>query len=238
MYISRIAKDKREQSTVIHLQETAKLASTWAKSVGFSQTASVIALLHDMGKFSKEFVSYLRGEDKSKRGSIIHSTQGAKYIYETTAQSENEKSFFVAEMIGLCIAGHHGRLMDGISPDGETPYLERILAQDTGNLHFDEVKAEFVKNSCLPSDLKTLTEASNQELQQFIDVCHAHGFNTAFMIHMLTKFLFSCLVDADRYNAYCFETNTNAEHIMELPSWEVFSARLDAFLAAKNITIG
>ena len=150
MFISRITDDKREQATTEHLMEVAELASKWTDPVGFAYVARITALLHDMGKFSKAFLAYLREQDKSKRGSVIHSTQGAKYIYETTLKGNNN-SAFIEEIIGLCIAGHHGILMDGLSPDGETPFLKRILASDTSNLHYDEVKAEFIKNRCLPS---------------------------------------------------------------------------------------
>lgn len=231
VFISRIAKDKRKQPTTEHLTQVAELASKWAKAVGFEQTAHLTALLHDMGKFSEAFLTYLYEQDKSKRGSVIHSTQGARYIYEAATKGDN-LSAFIAEMIGLCIAGHHGVLMDGLSPDGGTPFLERILTPDTNKLHFDEVKEEFLKNGCLLTDLKASLDASKKELQRFIEECNIQNLNTAFMIHMLTKFLFSCIVDADRYNAYCFETKT--ESVFTKPPWERFLSRLENFLTDKN----
>ncbi|MGI5848993.1 MAG: CRISPR-associated helicase Cas3' [Christensenellales bacterium] len=232
MFISRIANDKRKQPTTEHLAEVAELSSKWAEFVGFARVARITALLHDMGKFSEAFVAYLYEQDKCKRGSVIHSTQGAKYIYEAAIQGDNI-STFIAEMVGLCVAGHHGVLMDGLSPCGETPFLERILTPDTSNLHFDEVKAEF-KNNCLLTDLEVLLEASKKELQRFIEVCHTKNLDAAFMIHMLTKFLFSCLVDADRCNAYCFETGTKIEPVLTNPLWDHFSSHLKNFLANKN----
>jgi len=231
MFISRIAKDKRQQLTTEHLMGVAELASKWAELIGFEQTACLTALLHDMGKFSEAFVTYLYEQNKSKRGSIIHSTQGARFIYEVAVQRAN-LSVFIAEMVGLCITGHHGVLTDGISPDGETPFLKRILTPDISKLHFDEVKEEFIKNVCLLTDLEVSLEASKKELQRFIKECNTRNLNTAFMIHMLTKFLFSCIVDADRYNAYCFETNT--EPVFPKPPWDRFLSRLENFLTDKN----
>nr|MBP8988847.1 CRISPR-associated endonuclease Cas3'' [Clostridia bacterium] len=230
MYISRIADDKREQLTCDHLIETAKLASDWAESLGVKQITFLTALLHDMGKFSESFVSYLRESEQNRRGSIIHSTQGAKYIYELASQKNDY--ILIAEMVGLCIAGHHGVLMDGITPDGETPFLDRICKPDTGALHFTEVKSEFARNCHQATKLNEMLEASTYELQNFIKTCKNQKLNPAFMVHMLTKFIFSCLVDADRHNAYCFETQTKP--VLTNPPWNKFSNNLGHFLAQKN----
>ena len=68
MYISRITKDDREQLTKQHLQGCTEYAHTLS------------------GKLSVEFIEYLRhshqeeklGHRPTGRGSVIHTTQGAK----------------------------------------------------------------------------------------------------------------------------------------------------------------
>lgn len=230
MFIARIAKDNRQQLSTVHLLGVAKLAAKWAETVGVEQIARLAALLHDMGKFSRAFLTYLYEHDQSKRGHVIHSTQGARYIYEIS--QEDNLSAFIAEMVGICVAGHHGVLMDGLSPTGETPFLNRILTSDTSKLHWEEVKEEFLKNRCLLSDFEVSLDASKIEIQQFIDECKSRNLNTPYMILSLTKFLFSCIVDADRYDAYCFETNS--EPVFSIPSWDYFLSRLERFLADKN----
>ncbi len=234
MYISRITNDNRKQTTVVHLVEVAELASKWAEIMGFTQTARIISLLHDMGKYSQAFLAYLYEQNKRKRGSIVHSTQGAKYIFEIAIESD-KRATFIAEMIGLCIAGHHGVLMDGLSPDGDMPFLKRISAQDTNDLHFEEVKTKFTKNCCQSNDLKAMLEEAYCELQHFIEICHSQTLNIAFMIHMLTKYLFSCLVDADRYNAYCFEIGAKSESNLIQPPWNDYLNILESYLVQKSV---
>ena len=49
----------------------------------------------------------------NRKGSVVHSTQGAKYLYESQLGT-NDESALVREISAICIANHHGGLMDGI----------------------------------------------------------------------------------------------------------------------------
>lgn len=234
MFISRLANDGREQQTVDHLKETAAYASMLGDKFRLPAFARATAIFHDMGKFSTAFIQYLRASIQSKkggvlappRGSVIHATQGAKYIYETS-MSEKEL-MLVAEIIANCIAGHHGRLMDSISPQGETPLRDRITT-DNSSLHYEEIKLAYEQVNVLTESLMDLMYACRNELLSFIDVCKANKLNTAFMIHMLVKSVYSCLVDSDRYNAYCFEIGKTPEQQISLPPWEEYSERLEEY---------
>lgn len=235
MYIARIAEDKREQATKQHLEEVAELAGAWASKLNIKHTARLTALLHDMGKFSRAFVSYLRQKDKSKRGSVIHSTQGAKYIYESV-QKRDFFSSLLAEMIAICIAGHHGRLPDGISPAGETPLSNRLRDSDK-KLYYSEVWHNFNEATVFSNDIEQLFALCRKEIDDFIKRCKEECVNPAFMVHILTKYLFSCLIDADRYNAYCFESGLSAAQDSHAPPWSQLAARLEPHLAGKNAGI-
>ncbi|NLN65195.1 MAG: CRISPR-associated helicase Cas3' [Clostridiaceae bacterium] len=225
MYISRIALDKREQLTAQHLLGTASCASYFAQKINTPEMASVAALFHDMGKFSTAFVQYLRQNDISKRGSVIHSTQGAKRIFELWHSSDA----LISEMIGNVISGHHGVLMDGISSSGETSLTNRILNTNR-ELYYEEVKKAFYDADVLPYSLEQKLMTCRQELLSFIQICKREKLNCSFMVHLLTKFLFSCLVDADRYNAYCFEINKAFERTIYIPDWGILAKKLESYL--------
>lgn len=236
MYISRVSKDGREQMTVDHLKETAAYASLLGGKFGVSSMASLAALFHDMGKFSHEFVRYLRdsrcehrGSRKARRGSVIHATQGAKYVYEAGL---NAKGLLLAEEIAsICILGHHGGLIDSVSPQGDTPLRNR-LAIDKEALHYQEVLEVFAKESRLTDSIGELLSRCAPELTHFISTCRATELNAPFMLHMLVKSVFSCLVDSDRYSAYCFETGSLPEAKLVCPPWSDYSSQLEQYISA------
>ena len=230
MYISRITSDNREQLTVEHLLASADYAGMLAEKIHTPEIARLATLLHDMGKFSSVFVKYLREKDKSKRGSVIHSTQGAKYIFDTWHGSDA----LLSEIISNVIAGHHGELADGISPSGELSLLNRVMTTNW-ELHYDEVKQAFSNTDILLHSLERMLTICKQELSSFIQVCKGKKLNCAFMVHLLTKFLFSCLVDADRFNAYCFEINETPENTAVIPPWSILAEKLESYLNGRMI---
>ena len=66
-------------------------AGSWGKVAGY---------WHDLGKYSREFWTYIRGKGESPD----HSTAGAQYASEVAGQ--------VGKLLAYCIAGHHGGLPD------------------------------------------------------------------------------------------------------------------------------
>jgi len=235
VYISRIAEDGREQSTQQHLCESAEYALKIGKKFGAAEICRISTLFHDVGKLSSEFVDYLRdshvnqalGKKRIQRGSVIHSTQGAKCLYESKFIKSDLIAALVREISAICIAGHHGGLMDGITPCGETPFRKRLIREDI-DLHFDEVvRAAEEENIISAKIMATTLQRCRIELADFVRACKINGLNVAFMLHLLTKSVFSCLVDSDRYNALCFETNSTPEADTSLPPWTVYAQRLE-----------
>jgi CRISPR-associated endonuclease/helicase Cas3 len=231
-YISRISTNGREQTTASHLIETAALAKQYGEKFGAGSLAHTAAFFHDLGKFSRTFVEYLKrriggkdDESSPRRGSVIHTTQGAKYIAESFSGKAAIYSA-AAEIVANCIAGHHGGLTDGISPSGDTPLRDRI-ASDKDALHYAEVLENF-QNANLPAvDVNILFSACRAELEEFLRQCKSENLDAAFMLHLLVKSVFSCLVDADRYNAYCFEAEIAQEEQNRTVPWDVYAARLE-----------
>lgn len=232
-YISRITKDNREQLSRKHLEESSDYARRLGAKLNVPLMAYLITLFHDMGKFAIEFIQYLRmshvikcaGNRKTHIDSVVHSTQGARYLYELQNNSKDLVGAITKEIIAMCIANHHGGLMDGISPDGETPFRDRMEKKD-GSYHYTEVVKAFFECGILADDPQTVMDQCAEEMRQFVKNCENYRLNPSFMVHLLTKYLFSCLVDADRYNAYCFEAGLSME-FAPVPLWDDYILRLE-----------
>jgi len=81
-----------------HLLNTAKMAEKFAKNVGAKQLGYWAGILHDIGKYTFEFQSYLV-EQKTHRGPD-HSSAGAVF------------SLKLCELLAIPLAGHHAGLAD------------------------------------------------------------------------------------------------------------------------------
>ncbi|MEG2274124.1 MAG: CRISPR-associated helicase Cas3', partial [Clostridia bacterium] len=126
---------------------------------------------HDLGKYQIEFQERLAG----KNIKVDHSTCGAKYIYEKNNHNVNSL------LMAYCIAGHHRGLPDGgslVSSDDATLYAR--LKSKFPEIDFSKEKLN-IKNI---EELKIAGAPKNK----------AEFFN---FLSFKTRFMFSCLVDAD-----------------------------------------
>lgn len=234
MYLSRIAEDEREQPTRQHLQECAEYAYHIGKKFAVAEICRMVALFHDMGKLSLEFIEYLkyshaqskRGQKPSGKGSVIHATQGAKFLYESQSTVNDLLIALAREISAICIANHHGGLMDGMSPCGDTPFRAR-LEKENDDLHYAEVIQTAEKEHMPMNGVSDIFKQCGDELREFFEKCKANNLNAAFMLHLLTKSVFSCLVDSDRYNAYCFEIDKVPDIAVKSSPWEDYAQRLE-----------
>ena len=90
----------REQSMVEHLSGTAKLAGKFAGKFGMEDWGFCCGMLHDVGKYSKEFQNKIKNNSGER---VDHSTAGAKLCYKLGGSYS---------LLSYCIAGHHSGLPD------------------------------------------------------------------------------------------------------------------------------
>jgi len=202
---------REDQELHAHLTETADLAKTFANVFGCGKIAYITGLLHDMGKYTHAFQDYLKrsvgGEDVI-RGEVIHALQGAKFTKEII------KEDVLADIIGNVIATHHGGLFDNIV-NGERTLLTKTNKSED-RLHYVEAISAFRPNID-EEELKI-------EILAFCKMGQIKELNTLFMLHLLTKAIYSCLVDADRCNSAGLIINDT------IPDWAVFIQQLEDYL--------
>lgn len=184
-----------------HLQQVASLAAGFAMPFGASEAAHLAGLWHDLGKFRPGFQARLRGSGES----VEHAGAGAALAVQKNKTDGLPLAF--------AIAGHHAGLADlSTSPEGGTRALKERLATNA------KVLAEILP--LIPPALGALTPPPLPG--HLRDVCN---------LDMWTRFLFSCLVDADYLATEAFYSpGVRAAARHGLDPIPVLRERLDAYL--------
>lgn len=159
------------ESLEAHLRGVADLAACFAAVFGAEEWGERAGLWHDLGKFLPEFQARLRGS----REAVEHAGAGA-----VLAMNRHRTAGLP---LAFAIAGHHAGLAD-LSSSGEggpRPLRERLKANQ-------ETLARLLPS--LPPDL--IPSALPQLPERL-----AGPSGDVRTLEMWTRFLFSCLVDAD-----------------------------------------
>lgn len=252
------ASDDEWQSLADHLSGVADLASSFAAKLGLQDQGELLGLLHDLGKYSQAFQAYLKSatgqlnqdedEDwvdaKSLRGKVDHSTAGAQFVWQALgSKTQNEQ--IAAQVLALCVASHHSGLIDCIAADasnfGEDTFTKR-MRKVREKTHLDEV-TNAADARILERCVELLREASL--VSGFVQVMESIGRNNTGaratspqvalqQFGLLVRFLFSCLIDADRIDTADFERQRTKRF---RPSgvyveWPVLVERMESHLRA------
>jgi CRISPR-associated endonuclease/helicase Cas3 len=154
-----------------HLDEVAKLAEQFADKFKAGKLGKYAGLWHDLGKYNPEFQKYL---DDCHSGStsyikkVPHAIHGAKLAWE----------LFKLTPLALIIYGHHAGLP-------QKSILESKFA--------DPKREEDYKIACANAEQELgklrIDEDFNPLVRSLLTDCYSYD--------LLTRLLFSCLVDAD-----------------------------------------
>ena len=249
-YIAHVRKsDGQPQSLQTHLTETAEIAKLLASKLDLDQAGELLGLMHDFGKYSRKFQKYIHDEtglfnpdlddeESTPNGSKVdHSTAGAQWVYRELRKFGAEQGIgeLFGQMLGLCIASHHGEgLIDCLDGEGNPKWIERFNKTDElthlteCERNADEVVQQKAKELAGENLIRSLLNAvkpilSNQTINNKIK---------EFYLGCLTRFLFSCLIDADRINSSDFEREAQKEvrRLTEKPDWQTAIDKLEAKL--------
>lgn len=174
--------DGRVQPLEDHLEGTRSLAEGFGAGMGLGAEAGLLGAIHDAGKDSAAFQDYIHGR---KHRRVDHSTAGAKSFFE------NGHIGWLQLIGGFCVAGHHAGIPDLGS---------RVDCAGTSTLNGRMKK-------CIPSirhPQRYLIDST------CLDVDHLNTFienRNALDVMILTRMLFSCLVDADFLDTEAFMNN-------------------------------
>lgn len=226
-----------------HLAEVSKKTGEFASKIGLKEQGEIIGLLHDIGKASHEFEQYIKSAvglinpDENDyvnaaglKGKVDHSTAGAQLIYRNLADKGTE-GLFVAQILSLCIASHHSGLLDCISPEGVDTYSKR-MAKIEEKTHINEVFGKISDEAKSKITVRLQAEELLQNaMSQFKALRSQLDSNETlfFKYGLLVRFLYSCLIDADRLNTADFEEPAlrKLRHYGDYEDWKVLIDRLN-----------
>ena len=235
--------DGKEQSVKEHLEEVSYTAGAISGKIGLASIGELTGLLHDLGKYSDAFQTYIRSavgqlnpdEDeyvdaKGMKGKIDHSTAGAQYIWENLQNKKELEWQLIRQIIALCVASHHTGLMDCLAPDG-TDLFTRRMGKPKDRTHFNEVLKKTDKAIRNRAGILLASPTIQKEFRQRLELLAGgqSGELCMFSLGLLTRFLFSSLIDADRLSTADFENPTAARERYKggYPDWAILIETLE-----------
>lgn len=172
---------EREQTIQEHLTGTAQLSGKFAARFGKEEWGYCCGMLHDIGKYSKEFQKKIK-EDTNER--VDHSSAGARLCMEKGG---------LYQLLTYCIAGHHAGLPDY----GNTAIPSSLCKRLDSKQKICDYQA--YKEEIQIPELHTVPfkiEKNN---------------NPDFSMSVFMRMIYSCLVDADFLDTEYFMKNGQIE---------------------------
>lgn len=197
-----------------HLAAVGAQAAAFAAPFGWREAARLAGHLHDIGKLSREFQAYIRGERASGGD---HSSAGARVALDSYPD-------LLGKILAAIVAAHHAGLADG------TDLVRRIEAFK------GRVPAGWEAHSGPLPPRTALRPASPFKRDSKNKDFKIQGFSISFLFRML----FSCLVDADFLETERFYAEARGERVLRGGHVELAALRdrLRAFMANKRVSAG
>ena len=251
-YIAHLRKsDEQIQSVQAHLKETAALAKVFAQKLNLESAGELLGLMHDFGKYSRKFQKYIHDktglfnpdlddEESTPDGSKVdHSTAGAQWVYRELRKFGAEQGIgeLFGQMLGLCIASHHGEgLIDCLDGEGNAIWKKRFEKEDelTHLAECEQNADEAIQQKAHELVGENLIRSLLNAVKPILSGQTTNNKIKEFYLGCLTRFLFSCLIDADRINSSDFEREAQKEirRLAEKPDWQSAIDKLETHLAS------
>ena len=259
-YIAHIRKaDGQPQFLQTHLTETAEIAKLLAAKLDLDQAGELLGLMHDFGKYSRKFQKYIHDknglfnpdlddeESTPNSSKVDHSTAGAQWVYRELRKSDKSNKHgdeikdkgigeLCGQILGLCIASHHGEgLIDCLDGEGNVVWKKRFEKKDelTHLAECEQNADEAILQKAYELVGENLVRSLRNAVEPILSNQTINNKIKEFYLGCLIRFLFSCLIDADRINSSDFEREAQKEvrRLAKKPDWQSAIDKLEAKLA-------
>lgn len=189
-----------------HLVGTAQRAAQCLRQVGLEHAGYLAGLLHDLGKYTEAFQQYLDEGDSTKRGSVIHTFQGCRYLMEQYHRGDIQ-TISCAELLAFAVGAHHG-LFDCVDQMRRIGLQYRAEKQD---ISYEEAVAAF-RQEIPTEEIETLFAAASEEINEVIGCMDRNYDNDreyAFETGLLARLLLSAVIEGDRCDTAAFQIDAH-----------------------------
>lgn len=211
LFAAHIRKDDIEQSVYQHLENVGEYCSLYAEKIGLSDCGRLTGHIHDMAKLTVKFDTYLRkshaNPDKKMKGPD-HSTAGAIWVLSLLGENASEIDRLTAQIIAMAAMWHHGGLKNVYDELGYSDYLKRLNKKKDQQWQGEYIKITAAFETHFPrSEMQHLFQNAVKEIERLLakiteGQIRKHDLRYAF--GLICKYLYSCLIDADRYDTATF----------------------------------
>ena len=176
------------------MKNVAELASSFAKEFCSGEWAHNAGWLHDLGKATNAFQSYLLKSNELDDSDYDNDGSVSNHASAGAALAEEKLGPCIGRILAYLSAGHHAGLPDWYSADTRNAALSMRLIEGRENLerirqYADEILPKLIQNTAPPAYL-------NKKPEYF---------------HLWVRMLFSCLVDADCLDSEKFTEEEKAK---------------------------
>jgi CRISPR-associated endonuclease/helicase Cas3 len=227
--------DGEEQGVGTHLFGVSSLACIHGEKIGLKSFGELTGILHDFGKYSDSFRFYIQSavglldadsdnylNPTKWKGKVDHASAGAQWVWNNLDDSAVLECL-VRELLALCICSHHGGLIDCLDVEGKDRLVERMNKVDE-KTHYAEVcdKADKLILDRVKELACSDLSGAFEPLLDKISSQASTNMLRMFWVGLLVRYVFSCLVDADRTDTADFENPDDASlrFLGKYPHWK------------------
>lgn len=234
MLLARTDKDggsgKACQTLREHSLAVAEMAEETCGKVGLKAVANLAAAPHDAGKSPPRWQkNMLEGGTKI----VEHSLPGAAFLMDMFKEQNQQNAGRLMQMIALAVRGHHGGLRDVLRPDGEDcmpDYKAALIDPDGQKAFFEEIVSKKEMDDLITDALEE-ESAFHKKLRAAANCACSdkQSYINAYQVFrgLSERFLYSALIDADRYDAARWEDGRPlGDWKRPRPDWESMADNL------------
>ena len=192
-----------------HNRNTAELSSERLHPVHLAKAGYLAGLLHDMGKFSTAFRTYMEtimAGRPVQRGSVIHTHAATRFLLEHFHTTDDPYRAMAAELLAFATGAHHG-LFDCVDETHRSGFARRLLWDDDA---YREATGVFLEQCAEMEELEALFQKAEQELTPIFDRINDRDSNEEIFFHLglLARLLLSAVIEGDRYDTTRYTHHT------------------------------
>lgn len=229
--------DGKVQSLEEHSRNVSILCARTAHALHLEKNAQLLGLLHDMGKGTTDFATYLLAsrEGKELASPHHHAPTGAIFVFRRWFREDGSSiQRLTAQLLALNIYGHHAGFVDCLDERGRSELVDK-MNQGALPLHYEEAVNWFCNHVAHEEELDQMFVEACEELAAFCMERMTDKHTAAFCRGMLARLLLSILVDADRWDAACFDRGEDSLQESVAPDWDELLDTFELF-RRENLT--